>query len=547
MRAPRGTATSPNNDDSGFEDLLTSLAASFVNVEPEALDAKIVDALRSIVLFLGIDRSTLGRFDDLQGEMMPTHSWAVEGLAPLPSPMHESHFPYLVARTRAGMPAILERITDLPLEAATDVASLQRIGLKSIAAFPVSAEGRVIGWLSFGAMRAERAWAERLVRRLRLIADIFANALSRRHKETALQQALADNLRLRSRLEAENAVWREEVLHCHDFEEIVGESPRLQRVMLRVEQVAQTDSTVLLLGETGTGKDLIATAVHQRSRRGEHPLVRVNCAALPASLIESELFGYEKGAFTGALARRPGRFELADGGTVVLDEIGELPLELQAKLLRVLQSGELERLGSAKSMRTNARVIASTNRDLAAAVEKGTFRADLFYRLGVFPITLPPLRERREDIPLLVAYFVEKLRPKLGRPVLRVPDRAIAALMAYDWPGNVRQLGNIIERSMIVSAGTELELDGLPGTPGDHRAAPVGTWEFETAPRRPLAEVERDYIQAVCEGCGWKINGSGGAAEILALNPNTLRSRMKKLGIVRPLGSAPSVEGSIKP
>ena len=533
MHPQSGPALAPDNSDATFEDLLTKVAASFVDVEPEALDGKIIDALCSIVLFVGIDRSTLGRFDDPKGEMMPTHSWAVEGLEPLPSPMYESHFPYVIPRIRAGIPAILERITSLPPEAAADVASLQRIGLKSIAAFPVSAEGAVIGWLSFGAMRAERTWPERLVRRLRLMADIFANALSRRRKDAALHQALADNLRLRAQLEAENAVWREEVLHAHDLGEIVGESPQLQRVLLQVEQVARTYSTVLILGETGTGKDLIATAIHRRSPRAKQPLVQVNCAALPASLIESELFGHEKGAFTGALKARPGRFELADGGTLVLDEIGELPLELQAKLLRVLQNGEFERLGSTKTRRTSARVIAATNRDLAAAVEHGTFRADLFYRLGVFPITLPPLRERREDIPLLAAYFVEKLRGKLGRPALRVTDHAIAALMAYHWPGNVRQLANIVERSMIVSPGPELEVDGLPGTPEHPESMAGGANGVARAPRRTLAEVERDHIRAVCAGCGWKINGPGGAAEILALNPNTLRSRMKKLGVVR--------------
>jgi transcriptional regulator with GAF, ATPase, and Fis domain len=263
----------------------------------------------------------------------------------------------------------------------------------------------------------------------------------------------------------------------------------------------------------------------------------VNCAALPATLIESELFGHEKGAFTGAIARKIGRFEVANGGTLVLDEIGELPLDLQAKLLRVLQGGEFERLGSTVSRRSEARVIASTNRDLEAMARAGTFRADLYYRLKVFPITLPPLRERREDIALLAAYFVEKLRYKLGRQVTRIPDQAVADLLAYDWPGNVRELENIIERSMILSPGSTLLLDGLPSARrtstlatsfADPRAVPdVPDW-------RTLEEVERDHIMAVCERCGWRINGKGNAAERLAINPNTLRSRMQKLGIARP-------------
>ena len=249
---------------------------------------------------------------------------------------------------------------------------------------------------------------------------------------------------------------------AREFEQIVGESPRLHRVMLQIEQVAKTESTVLLLGETGTGKDLIATAIHGRSRRAEYPLVRVNCAALPATLIESELFGHEKGAFTGALTRRPGRFELADGGTIVLDEIGELPLRCREPAAGVAE-WRVRAAGLLRHPTHEARVIASTNRDLEAMVHKGSFRADLFYRLGVFPITLPPLRERREDIPLLAAFFIEKLHPKLGRPRMRVPNGVMAMLVAYDWPGNVRELENIMERSMIVSEGAELEIDALPG------------------------------------------------------------------------------------
>ncbi|MEA3276079.1 MAG: sigma 54-interacting transcriptional regulator [Pseudomonadota bacterium] len=534
-------STMPDEGECGFEDLLTDLAVSFVNVEPNALDGHIEDALRSIVLFLGIDRSTLGRFDDRHSQLMPTHSWAVRGVDPLPRTMDESHFPFLAGKMRAGEPTILERIADLPPEAAKDAAAVRHLGLKSMATFPLAVEGKVLGWLSFGALRVERQWPNRLVRRLRLIADIFANALSRRSTEEDLRHALAENVGLRKRLEAENAVWCEEVLHCRDFDEIVGESPRLSRVMLQVEQVAKTDSTVLLLGETGTGKDLIATAIHRSSRRAQRPLVRVNCAALPATLIESELFGHEKGAFSGAVARRPGRFELADGGTILLDEIGELPFELQAKLLRVLQSGEFERLGSSKTRHADARVVTSTNRDLETMVGEGTFRSDLYYRLSVFPIQVPALRERREDIPLLAAYFVEKLRAKLGRKVMRVPDRVNVELAAYDWPGNVRELENIVERSMIVSPGPELEVDGLPSSMRKHQETAPGVSDSETPPVPTLAEVERDYIRAVCERCGWRINGKQGAAERLGLKPNTLRSRMKKLGIERPTGASPSV------
>ncbi len=472
------------------------------------------------------------RYDKTPGQVVITHSWAVPGVGLVPSPLAESRFPVLAALVRSGRPAIFDCLSDLPPDAVMDRESLALLGLRSIATFPLLAGGDVLGWLSFGAVRREHAWQAEQVRRLRLLAGVFANALLRQRKDLELKAALAENLALRERVEAENAVWREEVLHCREFDELVGESPALQRVLLQVEQVAPTDSTVLILGETGTGKDLIATAIHRRSRRAERPLVRVNCAALPATLIESELFGHEKGAFTGAIARKVGRFEVADGGSIVLDEIGELPLELQAKLLRVLQSGEFERLGSTETRRTDARVIASTNRDLQAMVEAGSFRPDLFYRLGVFPITLPPLRERKEDIALLTAYFVEKLRAKLGCYVTRIPEGALAELMTYDWPGNVRELENIVERSMILSTGSMLVVDGLPRTAAAAQT-PAGA-SASGGDGRTLAEVERDYILTVCEACGWRINGKGNAAERLGINPNTLRSRMQKLGIVRP-------------
>ncbi len=528
---PAAPAMAAPGGESSFEDLLTDLAASFINVESEALDGHIQSALGRIVLFLGIDRATIGHFDDASRQWLRTHSWALPGIALVPSPITEAQLPYLVGRLRSGVATVCSHLPDLPPEAAQDLATLRRLDQKSLALFPLIAEGQTLGGLSFGTIRTEHPWPAEVVRRLRLISGIFANALMRRHKDLALRQALAENVALRERVEAENAVWREEVLNRLDFDELVGSSPALLRVLRQVEQVAPTDSTVLILGETGTGKDLIATAIHRRSRRAERPLVRVNCAALPATLIESELFGHEKGAFTGAIARKPGRFEVADGGTLVLDEIGELPLDLQAKLLRVLQSGEFERLGSTVARRSNTRVIAATNRDLAAMARAGTFRADLYYRLGVFPIEMPPLRERKDDIALLAAYFVEKLRPKLGRQVTHIPERALAQLAAYDWPGNVRELENIIERSLILSPASSLEVDGLPRPSGQRTLPPARSGGGDI---RTLAEVERDHILAVCEACGWRINGRGNAADRLDINPNTLRSRMQKLGIARP-------------
>jgi formate hydrogenlyase transcriptional activator len=292
-----------------------------------------------------------------------------------------------------------------------------------------------------------------------------------------------------------------------------------------VERVAGTDTTVLLLGETGTGKELIARAIHRHSARKDRPLIKVNCAALPPTLIESELFGHEKGAFTGALARKMGRFELADAGTIFLDEIGELPLDLQAKLLRVLQDGAFERLGSVQTTTVDVRVIAATNRNLVQQVAAGHFREDLYYRLNVFPVTLPPLRERREDIPLLVWYFVAKCQGKLGKPIERIPERAMTALMAYHWPGNIRELANVIERAMILSPGTTLVVDEALGS--------SDLSDSIIPPTQHLEEVERAHILAVLNACQWRIKGAGQAAERLGLHPSTLYSRMRKLGIER--------------
>ena len=340
-----------------------------------------------------------------------------------------------------------------------------------------------------------------------------------------LRSALEEVEKLRNRLQAENTYLQQEIKGTHDFDAIVGRSPGLKGVLASIEQVARTDATVLILGETGTGKELLARALHSISGRQSRPLVKVDCTALPANLIESELFGHEKGAFTGAVARRVGRFELADGGTVFLDEVGELPLELQAKLLRVLQDGELERLGSATTIKVNVRVIAATNRDLEAAIASGGFREDLFYRLNVFPIRCPPLRERRDDMPLLIEHFVAKHGARIGKKVQEVALEVIEALRAYDWPGNIRELENVVERAVIVSPGNRLELgDWLPRPASVPAASTVATMD----------QNEREHITRVLQSTGWKIRGSDGAASILGMKPTTLEARMKKLGIERP-------------
>ena len=343
-------------------------------------------------------------------------------------------------------------------------------------------------------------------------------------RTTELQEALEEIEKLKNRLQAENVYLQEEIKLEHNFEEIISKSDALRNILRKVEQVASTDATVLILGETGTGKELIARAVHNISARRERPLVKVNCAALPANLIESELFGHEKGAFTGALAHKIGRFELADGGTVFLDEIGDLPLEMQVKMLRILQEGEFERLGNPSTIKVDVRVIAATNRDLEKALENGDFREDLYYRLNVFPITSPPLRERKDDIPLLVNHFIMKYGAKTGKKIESAPQKVMDTLKAYHWPGNVRELENVIERAMIISRGKQLELgDWLPVTSVSSDASNIST----------LEELEREHILEVLELTGWQVSGEKGAANILGLKPTTLDSRMKKLGIKR--------------
>jgi PAS domain S-box-containing protein len=328
----------------------------------------------------------------------------------------------------------------------------------------------------------------------------------------------------KARLEAQNTYLQEEIKGTHNFEELIGSSSTLKKVLKNVERVAPTDSTVLITGETGTGKELIARAIHNLSPRKGRPLVKVNCAAIPAGLIESELFGHEKGAFTGALTKKMGRFEVADKGTIFLDEIGELPLDLQSKLLRVLQEGEFERVGGTQTFKVNVRVIAATNRDLEQQSKTGHYRPDLYYRLNVFPIHLPALREREGDIPMLVQYFVHKFAANFGKKIDRISERMMAGLQRYQWPGNIRELEHVIERAVILSEGSELEPIEWLSQPGGK----AGSGKTLT-----LEEMERQHIVDVLEQTNWRVSGEKGAAKILGLNPTTLEARMKKLGIER--------------
>ncbi|RLD87251.1 MAG: sigma-54-dependent Fis family transcriptional regulator [Bacteroidetes bacterium] len=345
-----------------------------------------------------------------------------------------------------------------------------------------------------------------------------------RETEEKLRLVITELQDLKDKLQSENIYLRKEIESRHGFEKIIGDSEPLMHSLFRVEQVAETDTTVLLEGETGTGKELFAHAIHKRSKRKDKPFVKVNCASLPASLIESELFGHEKGAFTGAIQKQIGRFELADQGTIFLDEIGELPFDLQAKLLHVLQSGEFERIGNPKTVKVDVRVIAATNRNLENQIRKKRFRKDLYYRLNVYPITIAPLRDRISDIPLLAEHFVKQFNRQMDKNIKKIPVKTIKQLQKYSWPGNIRELENIIERTVIISHGSSLSVD------------PILEPRFEETDKLlPLAEYERRYIIKVLEKTYWRVEGPEGAARILDMHPETLRSRMRKLEIKRPV------------
>jgi chemotaxis protein methyltransferase CheR len=351
---------------------------------------------------------------------------------------------------------------------------------------------------------------------------IYRDITREKHSQQVLQRAYSEIKQLKEQIEADYTYLREEIKLEHDYGNIVGKSRAIKGTLLKVEQVAGTDTTVLIMGETGTGKELIARAIHGLSPRKNRPLVKVNCAALPSNLIESELFGHERGAFTGALSMHKGRFEVADGGTLFLDEIGEVPLELQMKLLRVIEHGEFERLGSSRTIKVDVRVVAATNRDLLKESREGRFRQDLYYRLNVFPVLVPPLRERKEDIPLLLSFLVGKLNKKIGRQIERIPNEVVETFRSYSWPGNVREFENIVERAVINSRGnTPCLADGLEAS--ESACLP-------SSPRK-LVDVERGHIIKTLEQTKWKIAGPKGAASALGMPVSTLRSRMQKLGI----------------
>jgi formate hydrogenlyase transcriptional activator len=628
-----------NDEQLVFETLLADISASFVGLSAGQVDGKIQEAQRRICECLGIEHSVLWQSTEAEpGILIATHLYREPGLPARPDQL-DAHtcFPWAHRTLQNRQIICLSNTADVTAEATTDKNSWRACGIKSTLAFPLAVgEGPVFGVLSFDATTHVREWPQLLVKRLQILAQVFANALTRKrmdeearlrhtaivescndaiismnlqgaisdwntaaemiygysaeeaigqkidlvippelhdeearmltgigtgenidHYETIrlrkdgkrisvsltlspmrnstgrivgaskiarditegnrdkedLQKSYQEIRQLKEKLQTESDYLQEEIKEIGRYEEIVGQSRALREVLQKVEQVAQTDSIVLITGESGTGKELIARALHERSKRRDRPMVKVDCASLPSSLIESELFGREKGAYTGALTKQIGRIETADGSTLFLDEIGELGVEVQAKLLRVVQDGEFERLGSTKTIHVNLRIIAATHRNLAERVKNGTFREDLFYRLNVFPITVPPLRERLEDIPLLVVAFLREFEKKMSKTIRGVTSRMMDELKFYPWPGNIRELRNVIERAVIITTGERLNLQ-LP--------------KASNAPgMRTLKEAEIQHILSALEKTRWRIKGPVGAAMILGMKPSTLYTKMR--------------------
>lgn len=641
-----------------FEELLLEISTLFISLPVESVDKVIEDTQRKVCEGLDLDLSALWQWSDKDANLMTiTHLYTIPG-GPRPQQYEaidaSKTFPWVYSRMLAGE-ILAYSNEDLTKEAATDRVSRDFYHVESSVNIPLIVAGQqIIGIITFDTLKRVRQWSDIDVKRLKLVGDVFANALIRQQAERSLvesearlnmaaesaeaglwelncrtgvfwataqafrifgyqseetismarfeesvysddlgmvRQAIADSFEKREKLdveyritsdsgdlrwvcsrgrpyfhhdgsparmlgvslniserkqleenqkhhlaeiellkqqiEQENYYLREDLKKVQGVEHVIGQSREFNAVLASARQVAPTSATVLLFGETGTGKDVIANAIHQMSGRSNKPFVTVNCAALPHNLIESELFGREKGAFTGAHIMQAGRFEVAGQGTIFLDEIGEMPMELQAKLLRVLQDGEFERLGSPRTVNVDVRVIAATSRDLRAEVKARRFREDLFYRLNVFPITIPPLRQRVVDIPLLAQHFIEKYCQKMGKEIDRIPKRAVDLMMNYQWPGNVRELEHLVERCVIISSGNTLAL-GERFFPSGHDAA-------DGKAVKDLESNERDHITEVLGLTNWKIEGPGGAASILDIHPSTLRFRLKKLGIKRPV------------
>ncbi len=496
------------------------MAARFSAIPPEAFDDTIVETLRRTGEALQFEWAVLWQKNSDGAMAVPTHYW-VPPCAWAPEPVSIASIPSMITRLEAGDACCFGTVDDL-LESDREV--FRRCGIRSGVMVPLPALGdeEVVAALTYGSTTRDETWSSAIADRLRLVAGVLGQAFAQKASHAALQQALGEISRLRDRAAPDRVELHREVRTLGMAPSIASKSAAIRQVLAQLEQVAPTPATVLLLGETGAGKDVLAQAIHDVSPRRGRPMIRVSCAAIPVELIESELFGRERGAYTGALTRQVGRFEAANQSTLLLDEIGELPMAVQVKLLRVLQERVIERLGSTQPIKIDVRIIAATNRNLEAAVRDKTFREDLFYRLNVFPVAVPPLRERVEDISSLVWTFVDEFSRSFGRTIESIPEECLRELQRYPWPGNVRELRNVIERAVIVATGRELEV-----------------WPPRIAqPRLPQADTtlfarECHHIRTVLESTKWRVRGPGGAAERLGLKPTTLESRMARLGIMR--------------
>jgi transcriptional regulator with GAF, ATPase, and Fis domain len=504
-----------------FQRLIGELIESLLSAEGATLDGAVTEGLGRVAAMLHLDMAAVWQTSVDGSTATPTHFWVRQPVPAPPDSMSTAALPWVVSRLKAGEPAQFSQLEDIP--SLPDRQVFELAGATSGAAFPLPVpgkEGRQLRALCFASAHGLE-WSCALDEQLQLVAAVVGQALAKRHVEAALRSALNEVDQLNAEVGSEIAHLRGETRRTSDSNSIVLESAAIKRAFKQVESVAPMPATVLLLGETGSGKEVFAQAIHDLSPRHHRPMVKVNCAAIPSALIESELFGRERGAYTGALSRQIGRFEVAHQSTLFLDEIGELPVDIQVKLLRALQHRVFERLGSHQSIKVDVRIIAATNKNLEKAVEDKTFREDLYYRLNVFPVVVPPLRERTDDIPGLVWAFIDEFSRAFGKPIESIAKESMRELQGYHWPGNVRELRNVIERAVIISTGRHLHVSLPKASP---QAAPASM---------ALADLEVAHIRAVLEGTNWRVRGAGGAAERLGLKPTTLESRMAKLGIRR--------------
>jgi formate hydrogenlyase transcriptional activator len=505
-----------------FEMLLVQLSSQFIHLSPVEAESEIEHALELLADFLDVDQIGIFEFLNEDKILKTVYSYSRGDIRSILPEMPSEQYPWWTNQMREGNPVVWQKLPDIPANAEQEKRYAVNDDIKAHLAIPLKVGKTIMGVVGCHSFSKPRTWSNELIQRFRLFGEMMANTITRHRSEIKINQAFNEIKQLKERLEAENFYLREEINLKHRHEEIVGKSRAIKKVLKQIEQVAGTHATVLISGETGTGKELIAQAIHKLSPRNKKALVTLNCAALPPTLVESELFGHEKGAYTGALTKKQGRFEAAHGSTIFLDEINALSLEMQAKLLRILQHGTFERLGSTSTITVDVRILAATNQNLKKEVSAGSFREDLYYRLNVFPIDVPPLRERPEDVPLLVWEFVNEFSKQMGKQIDTIPAKSIEALKGHFWPGNVRELRNLIERSMIITSGKTLKIPPLE--------TPVGY----AANDQSLDDVQRRHILNILQKTGWRISGKNGAAQILGINSRTLDSRMQRLGIHRP-------------